>query len=276
MGDDCAVSDDRAPGEPPEPPKAGKLRERASRTDSRPRLVATAKFIRHLLPGDERFGDALSTTGGGANERIGRLLSEAQPERPSAMRELGLGALQAWQALSEAQGRGRGTVDLAIMFTDVVGFSTWALEAGDEAALDLLRHVAGEEDEAISLHGGSVVKRLGDGSMSVFRDARSAIAAALQAQARVGEVEVRGHSPELRVGVHVGRPRRVGGDYLGVDVNIAARVADSADGGEVLVSAQAREQLDAEGDSGFSFARGRRLKASGAPRGLAVYQVTAR
>ena len=85
MGDDCAVSDDRARGEPPEPPKAGKLRERASRTDSRPRLVATAKFIRHLLPGDERFGDALSTTGGGANERIGRLLSEAQPERPSAI-----------------------------------------------------------------------------------------------------------------------------------------------------------------------------------------------
>ena len=52
------------------------------------------------------------------------------------MRELGLGALQAWQALSEAQRRGRGRVDVAILFTDLVGFSSWALEAGDDAALD--------------------------------------------------------------------------------------------------------------------------------------------
>src|SRR5215212_7262990 len=58
------------------------------------------------------------------------------------VRELGLGALQAWQALSEAQGRGRGTVDVAILFTDIVKFSPWALDAGDEAALELLREVA--------------------------------------------------------------------------------------------------------------------------------------
>ena len=62
------------------------------------------------------------------------------------MRELGLGALQAWQALSEAQGRGRGSAEVAILFTDLVGFSSWALEAGDETALELLRRVAEAED----------------------------------------------------------------------------------------------------------------------------------
>ena len=275
MGDDPRVSRDRDPNtEPftPDPP-AGRFRQRVRRADSKPRLVETARFIRQLLPGDERYGDALSTTGGSPPDRIGRLVSEAQPDRPSAMRELSLGALQAWQALSEAQGRGRGTVDVAILFTDIVGFSSWALEAGDEAALELLRHVANAEDAAISAHGGSLVKRLGDGSMSVFRLARAAVGAALDAQAGVGAVEIRGHRPQLRAGVHLGRPRRVGRDYLGVDVNIAARVAEAAKGGEVLVSEAARENLDPEG---LAFGRKRGLRAPGAPPGLSVCAVAVR
>jgi len=161
---------------PPDPPRGGRLRERVRRTDSEPRLVATARFIRRLLPGDDRYGDALSTSGERGPARIGRLVSDVESERPSALRELGLGALQAWQALSEAQGRGRGTADVAILFTDIVKFSAWALEAGDEAALELLRQVAGVEDEAISAHGGSLVKRLGDGSMSVFGEPKDAVA----------------------------------------------------------------------------------------------------
>src|SRR3954468_6739050 len=160
--------------------RAQRLRETARTVDSRPQVVATAKFIRRLLPGDTRYGDALSTSDRRMPERIGRLVSETESERPSAVRELGLGALQAWQALSEAQGRGRGAVDVAIMFTDIVKFSPWALEAGDEAALELLRQVATVEDAAISDHGGSLVKRLGDGSMSVFGSADDAVRAAFQ------------------------------------------------------------------------------------------------
>jgi len=269
------VSDDRdSSGQLPDPPrKPGKLRERARRTDSKPQLVATAKFIRQLLPGDVRHSDPLSTTGTQVPQRIGRLVSEVQPERPSAVRELGLGALQAWQALSEAQGRGRGNVDVAILFTDIVGFSSWALDAGDEAALELLSQVAAAEDAAISVHGGSLVKRLGDGAMAVFRAAQEAVQAALQAQRDLGQIEVNGHTPELRAGVHLGRPRRVGGDYLGVDVNIAARVGEAAKGGQVLVSESAREALDPEA---FKFGRNRRLSATGAPRDLSVCSVGVR
>ena len=260
--------------EPPEEgARAGRLRERVQRTDSTPQLVATAKFIRRLLPGDDRYGDALSTSGDGPSGRLGRLISEVRSERPSAVRELGLGALQAWQALSEAQGRGRGRVDLAILFTDIVKFSSWALEAGDEASLELLRQVAAAEDAAISNHGGSLVKRLGDGSMSVFGDARDAVRAALEAQSAAAEVEVEGHSPELRAGVHLGRPRKVGGDYLGVDVNIAARVGEAAKGGEVLITEPACESL---GEAEFELGRSRRLRQTGAPRDLTVCSVSAR
>jgi adenylate cyclase len=252
--------------------KPAGFREAAASTDSKPGLLKAAKFIRRLLPGDDQYGDALSTTGSEPSQRIGRLVSESQTERPSAARELGLGVLQAWQALSEAQGRGRGEVDVAILFTDIVGFSSWALEAGDEAALDLLREVATIEDRAISEHRGSLVKRLGDGSMSVFRQADDAIRAALQAQEDMGAIEVAGHTPELRAGVHVGRPRRVGGDYLGVDVNIAARVGEAAKGGEVLVSEPACEALDG---TTFKLGRKRRLRETGAPRDLMVCSVTA-
>lgn len=250
--------------------RAQRLRETARRTDSRPQLVATAKFIRRLLPGDDRYGDALSTSGSRMPERIGRLVSEADAERPSALRELGLGALQAWQALAEAQGRGRGTVDVAILFTDIVKFSPWALEAGDEAALELLGEVAGVEDEAISRHGGSLVKRLGDGSMSVFGGAEDAVRAALDAHEAASAIDVRGYTPTLRAGVHLGRPRRVGSDYLGVDVNIAARVGECAKPGEVLVSDPAHAALDGER---FRFGRRRRLRESGAPRDLSVRTV---
>ena len=260
-GEDGDRERDQAAG----PTRARRLREGARRVDSRPQFIATARFIRRLLPGDARYGDALSTSGRGMPERIGRLVSDADAERPSAVRELGLGALQAWQALAEAQGRGRGTADVAILFTDIVKFSPWALEAGDEAALELLREVAGAEDRAIANYGGSLVKRLGDGSMSVFGRAGDAVLAALETQASAQGIEVAGYTPSLRAGIHLGRPRRVGGDYLGVDVNIAARVGESAKAGEVLVSDPAHAELD---DGRFSFGRRRRLRESGAPRDL--------
>jgi adenylate cyclase len=252
-------------GEGSDRPK--KIREAAQRFDSRPGLVATAEFLRKLLPGDAEYGDTLSTTGDDLPQHLGRLVAERRTERPSAMRELGLGALQAWQALSEAQRRGRGTADVAILFTDLVGFSTWALEAGDEAALRLLRLVGEAEDRAFSKNHGILVKRLGDGAMAVFGEAQPAAMAALDLQRRVSEIEVDGHTPALRAGIHLGRPRKIGGDYLGVDVNIASRVAEAADAGELLVSDRACERLDA---SAFEFGRSRRLRATGAPKDLSV------
>lgn len=274
MSDDSDSGGERPSGSEPVPTeKPERLGERARRADSRPRLVATAKFIRQLLPGDDRYGDSLSTADTRVPEKIGRLVFEAEPERPSALRELGLGALQAWQALSEAQGRGRGKVDLAILFTDIVGFSSWALDAGDEAALELLRQVATAEDAAISSHRGNLVKRLGDGAMAVFSSAEEAVQSALQAQGQLGRIEVHGHTPTLRAGVHLGRPRKVGRDYLGVDVNIAARIGETAKGGEVLVSEAARQTLDPET---FKFGRNRRLRAAGAPSELSICRVALR
>ena len=72
-----------------------------------------------------------------------------------------------------------------------------------------------------------MVKRLGDGAMAVFSDAEPAVCAAFDAQRRDLQDRGRGIRPTQRAGVHRGTPRKVKGDFLGVDVNIAARVGDA-------------------------------------------------
>jgi adenylate cyclase len=256
---------------------AGRLRRRAARvahalrrTDASPALLRALRATREMLPGDAQFGDELSTAGDRPAEILARHLTETGIARPSATREAGLTALQVWQALSEATGRGAGTEGVAILFTDLVGFSSWVLEVGDEMALELLREVAAAVEPAIRERRGRIVKRLGDGHMAVFVTAQDAVDSALEIQARLGAIEVQGHRPQLRTGVHSGHPRRLGGDYLGADVNITARLAEAAEGGEVLVSGAALASIDS---AGLEVRRRRRFKAKGAPRELEVFAV---
>ncbi len=250
--------------------RLARARAALERMDAQPVLLGLAGAVRRRLPGDDRFGDPLSTAGEEPAHLVGRQVRERGPERPSVLRELGLGALQSWQAISESRGRGRGDREVSVLFTDLVGFSSWALEAGDEATLELLRAVGKGVEGAVVARRGRVVKRLGDGLMATFLDPAEAARAALDAQDVVDLVEVDGHRPRLRAGVHVGRPRRLGGDYLGVDVNIAARVADAAGGGEVLVSDVVADRLD---PGTFTTGRRRRLRAPGTPRELRVCPV---
>jgi adenylate cyclase len=238
------------------------------RADSRPGLVRGTKALRKLLPGDPEHGDPLSVAGNEPSDLIGQRIAQATSKRPSALREVGFGALQMWQALSEAQGRGRGNKEMAIVFTDLVEFSDWALEVGDTKAVDLLRKVGKQVEPPLESSGGTIVKRLGDGLMVVFDDPADALAATCAASGALDGIEVDGYRPELRAGMHLGKPRALGGDYFGVDVNIAARVAAAAGPGEVLVSDTARRRLE---DEGVELRRKWRFQAKGAPKDLKVY-----
>jgi adenylate cyclase len=241
------------------------------RIDRSPTLLAAARRARQMLPGDAEFGDSLSTAGSRQPHVLGRRLAALTAERPGVLRETGLSALQVWQALSEAQGRGRGTDELTIVFTDLVEFSEWALEAGDDAAVRLLRCLDDVLEPTVRDHGGDVVKRLGDGMMAVFDGPQHGLDALLAIYRELPTVEADGYTPRLRAGLHVGRPRRLGGDYFGVDVNIAARLAESASPDEILVSDVAAEKLD--GDA-VEMRRKRRLKVKGAPRDMGAFAVS--
>jgi adenylate cyclase len=234
------------------------------------RLASLARGVRRLLPGDSSFGDPLSTSGETASQQLGRRLAEVSADRPSVMRELGLGALQVYEALASGGWSERGEVELTIVFTDLVDFSDWALEAGDNAATELLRAVDSAMTPAVELHGGRVVKRLGDGAMITFLEPAQAVLGAFEAQEAVSGVEVEGMVPQMRAGAHHGMPRRVGRDYVGIDVNIAARVAQAAKGNELLVSAPVRDALD---PAQFRCKRKLLFRAKGAPKDLGVYSV---
>jgi len=259
----------RAMSEDGDSPAPGRLARLVKRIDNDPRLLELVRFGRSRLPGDERYGDPLSLTGDQAPAVLGRRLSALTSERPGALRELGMSALQVWQGISEAQGRGRGDEELTIVFTDLAEFSSWALDAGDTQALQLLRDVGEAVEPEICSRGGTIVKRLGDGLMAVFDDPEQAIEAAHAAARAVESVEIDGHRPRLRAGVHTGRPRRLGGDYFGVDVNVAARVAEAAGAGEVLISDAVHSKVD--GREGVQLKRRWRFSAKGAPKGLKVY-----
>ncbi|HUA47877.1 MAG TPA: adenylate/guanylate cyclase domain-containing protein [Solirubrobacteraceae bacterium] len=260
----AADDDDRAD-------RIARLRAAMTRLDSEPGLLSVARRIRRRLPGDEKFGDPLSTAGRAPVEVIARNVSALQPGRESVAKELGLTALQLWQSVSEATGRGRGDLEMALLFTDLVGFSSWALHAGDAAVLKLLREVGTAVEVAILRHDGRIVKRLGDGLMATFLSAEEAVEAALEAQAAVRDIQVDGYVPRMRAGVHWGRPRKLGGDYLGVDVNVAARVTSAAKAGQVLVSDALLARLDQDT---VRTGRAKRLRADGAPSDLRVVQVS--
>ncbi|HWE10920.1 MAG TPA: adenylate/guanylate cyclase domain-containing protein [Solirubrobacteraceae bacterium] len=258
-------------GSPDAEARAWRLRRLAVQVDSHESLLTAARRLRRELPGDEQFGDPLSTAGAQPVEVIGRRVSALQPERKSVLQELGLAGLQVWQSLSEAAGRGRGDQEMAVMFTDLVGFSSWALRAGDDPALELLRQVGTRVEAVIARYEGRIVKRLGDGVMATFLSARAAVDAALDAQERLEEIEIDGYRPQMRAGVHWGSPRRLGGDFLGVDVNVAARISDAAKPGQVLISDALLARVDADD---LRTGRPKRLKADGAPRDLHVVRVS--
>ncbi|HEU4463053.1 MAG TPA: adenylate/guanylate cyclase domain-containing protein, partial [Solirubrobacterales bacterium] len=105
------------------------------------------------------------------------------------------------------------------------------------------------------------------GLMAAFWDAPCAVEAAFAASERIASIEVDGYRPRLRTGIHLGRPRKLGGDYFGVDVNVAARLSDVAKPGEILVSDRVLENLAPHSVT----AKKRRFSAKGAPPGMAAY-----
>jgi len=187
--------------------------------------------------------------------------------------------LQVWQALSEAVARRPTNPEVTLVFTDLVGFSEWSLQAGDDATLVLLRQVARAVDPPLLDAGGHIVKRMGDGIMAVFGNPTVAVRAVLAAKEALRSVEVGGYRPRMRVGIHTGRPQRLAADWLGVDVNIAARVMDRATKGGVMISGQTLDlipqgELDA---LGVVAKRARKPmfspKVSGVPADLAIYRL---
>ncbi|MGH3493796.1 MAG: adenylate/guanylate cyclase domain-containing protein [Sciscionella sp.] len=240
------------------------------RVDQSRTLLAAVDQVRQRLPGDPNYGDPLSVSGTDAPGILGQQLASLASRSPSALRELGLGALQVWQAYAASRPQAIGEAEQVVLFTDLGRFSSWTLKVGDAEAIELLRTVSAAVEPLFRQHHGELVKRLGDGLMAVFDDAEDAVAAAIAARDEVDRISLAKGKPRLRAGLHRGRPSKLGNDYFGVDVNVAARVAAAAAPGEVLISNSLVERLD---PAHHELRRRRRFRAKGVPTEVTVYTV---
>jgi class 3 adenylate cyclase len=250
-------------------------------TNHSPGVVAFIRRARRALPGDPDFGDPLSAAGVGGPSAAARA-ADRLLERDAASREVSLAGLQVWQALTERVSGKPANREVTLVFTDLVGFSGWALKVGDDATLKLLRRVAQVVEPPLLEAGGHIVKRMGDGTMAVFADPATAVRAVRASLDAVKIVEVQGYTPRMRAGVHTGRPQRIGSDWLGVDVNIAARVMERAARGGLIVSQTTMDRIPDEDFEalGLSAKRIRKQvfspKQDGVPADLAMYRVKTR
>ena len=120
----------------------------------------------------------------------------------------------------------------AICFFDLAGYSRLTEERGDAEAADLAGRVARVVQRASVDHGGKPIKWLGDGVMLHFRAPGPAVRAALDMVDAATAAEL----PDAHVGIHAGPVLFQEGDYFGRTVNGAARIADHAAAGQILVS----------------------------------------
>ena len=123
------------------------------------------------------------------------------------------------------------------LFADIAGYTALTEAHGDEHAAATCARFFDEVSELVEPQDGEVVKTIGDAVMLRMAVPTSAVALGLRI---AHEVLTEHEAPTVRVGMHHGPAVERAGDWFGSTVNLAARVAELAAGGEVLVSEAVR------------------------------------
>ena len=160
----------------------------------------------------------------------------------------------------------------AVWFADIVGYSRVA-SLDETSALGLVALLQSLVQEILAEHGGRLVKGTGDGALAEFTSADAAVRSALALERRFAErAEPILPGARLRVGVHVGEVvPGVDGDLYGDGVNTAARLQQSAEPGQVVVSEDVWRPLRQRSQHRFTPLGERRLKGLAAP--IRVFRV---
>jgi class 3 adenylate cyclase len=155
----------------------------------------------------------------------------------------------------------------AIVFVDLSGFTRLTRERGDESAVVAATSLQRHADAIATLHGGRLVKLLGDGAMLRLGDATVGVQVALDLmEAMTDEGALSPHA-----GINVGPVIERDLDVFGQTVNVASRIADVAGPGEVLAS---EAVVQAAADDRFGFERIEDVPLEGLPGPVALYRVS--
>jgi adenylate cyclase len=127
-----------------------------------------------------------------------------------------------------------------IVFIDLTGYTASTEASGDRQAAEQGGRLVEIAQDICARYAGRLVKSLGDGVMLRFREAELATLAALEILKRSAEA---GLSP-ARAGIAAGPVIERDGDYFGRTVNVASRLLDLARPGQVVVTAEAADQME--------------------------------
>ena len=129
-----------------------------------------------------------------------------------------------------------------ILFTDIEGSTALTERLGDAGARDVLRAHERIVRDALQAHGALDIKALGDGFMASFSSATRALECAIAVQRACAEHNKAAVEPtKVRIGLNAGEPIAEEKDLFGTAVNLAARIAAIAQGGEILASDVVRQ-----------------------------------
>jgi len=157
---------------------------------------------------------------------------------------------------------------LTVMFTDLKGSTAIAESAGDLAVRAMLRTHHNLVTESVKANGGTLVKTIGDGSLSHFEDALAACraAAAIQRGMEKLNLDKTYKAPLLaRIGMHTGECLLEKNDVFGDVVNTASRFESSANAGEIFVSEDTYNALSDKNEFYARFDREVTLKGKSQP-----------
>ncbi len=140
------------------------------------------------------------------------------------------------------------TANLAIVFADISGSTRLYETLGDAVARELVSQCLELMSEQITQYDGTVIKTIGDEIMCTFPTAERATESSMGMQEAITEdlPDMNPNMPStmtIRIGLHYGSAILEGGDVFGDAVNVAARMAGLAKGGQIITTQATAEEL---------------------------------
>ncbi|MGA7791652.1 MAG: protein kinase [Candidatus Acidiferrales bacterium] len=140
---------------------------------------------------------------------------------------------------------------LTVLFTDVVGSTSFFERNGDTAGLVMIHRHDELAARAIQQYEGTVVKTIGDSAMAEFPNPGAAVRAAVEIERQFLKLNLtlpEDQRVEVRIGVHTGIGFRKGNDLFGDVVNVTARIVKRTAPAQILISRPMFEAVSKESD----------------------------
>jgi class 3 adenylate cyclase len=148
----------------------------------------------------------------------------------------------------QAKAKGRSPTEaapLTLLFTDIVSSTALTQRLGDAKAQEIVRAHNGIVRDALTAHAGSEIKHTGDGIMASFASPSHALECAVAIQRAVAARA--DEQLAVHIGINAGEPIAEDDDLFGTSVQLARRICDQAEGGDVLVSDVVRQLVAGKG-----------------------------